>query len=315
MVPAPCRPDKGEIVAESTPELCRSARRSCQLNRLSFFCTMAQTAVFRYHDFSMEYFRWGSGPEIILCLHGFGRTGADFEVFVPLINEGQQLVALNLFGHGQSTWGSRQGTIGCAEWAGLVEAFIQHLGTEKVHLVAYSLGARMALSFLAHRPGMLKSVLLLAPDGLAIHPVYAFFARTWVGRWLSRQWLERPGLALSIISTAGRLGVLPRKVAHFAHSQLHTRERRELVYQTWTRLRLIHVPRKVWIHLPKTHDVGFRMVFGKYDKVIPAKLGARVNRMLGHTRYYIEVPVGHKLLDPAVVKQLAACGAWCPRPA
>ncbi|MBL7941841.1 MAG: alpha/beta hydrolase [Flavobacteriales bacterium] len=275
---------------------------------------MAQTAVFRYRDFSMEYLCWGSGPETILCLHGFGRTGADFQVFVPLLNDRQQLVALNLFGHGQSTWGDHRGDpITAEQWSGLVEAFIQHLGSQQVHLVGYSLGARMALAFMVRCPDRLLSVLLLAPDGLAIHPAYAFFARAGFGRWLSRQWLEKPGLPMTLLSASGKLGIIPRKVSHFVLAQLQTHERREQVYLTWTRLRLIHTRRKAWICLPETHGFGLRMVFGKYDQVIPSKLGKRINRMLGHSRYYLEVPVGHKLLDPMVARQLAESGAWCPK--
>ncbi|MFM7726162.1 MAG: alpha/beta fold hydrolase, partial [Flavobacteriales bacterium] len=61
-------------------------------------------STFTYNDLTLEYLVEGSGPETIVCLHGFGREAEDFIAFSSLLKPNQRIVSINLFAHGNSSF-------------------------------------------------------------------------------------------------------------------------------------------------------------------------------------------------------------------
>ena len=124
--------------------------------------TMTETA--RYFDSNgvrIRYLLQGKGEPVIL-LHGFifsiepaWISGGFFEA----LSQSNQVVALDLRGHGQSGKPHDAGSYGL-RMINDVLGLIDHLGFKRVHLVGYSLGGILASKFLEVAPQRLQSVVM-----------------------------------------------------------------------------------------------------------------------------------------------------------
>jgi pimeloyl-ACP methyl ester carboxylesterase len=109
--------------------------------------------------------RAGSG-EPLLLVHGIGTTHADFAALRPSLEGEYDVLAPDLPGHADSPPLSTRPTVGAITDA--LEADLDALGVERVHVLGSSIGARIALE-LAIR-GRARSVVAIAPSGPACRP-------------------------------------------------------------------------------------------------------------------------------------------------
>ena len=102
----------------------------------------------------------------MVFLHGgtvnFQANYAAFGWPEELVGRGYQVVGLDFRGHGQSDKLHDAGAYGTANVAGDVTALLDHLGLDRVDLVAYSIGTAMALHLLQTVPMRINRVALIA---------------------------------------------------------------------------------------------------------------------------------------------------------
>src|SRR5829696_5526261 len=84
----------------------------------------------------------GSG-EPLLLLHGIGSTHDDFAALRPRLDAQYRVLAPDLPGHGRSPALPRRPTIAAVTDA--ITADLDELGVGRVHVLANSIGARVAL--------------------------------------------------------------------------------------------------------------------------------------------------------------------------
>lgn len=97
----------------------------------------------------------------LLMLHGFTGSGADLAPLARGVGTGYRVLRPDLVGHGASetpTDGAAYGMQACV--AQLIE-LLDALGIDRVHLLGYSMGGRVALSVAAHHPERVGSVLVV----------------------------------------------------------------------------------------------------------------------------------------------------------
>lgn len=114
---------------------------------------------------SLSWDRAGSG-EPLLLLHGIGSTSADFSALRPRLDAEYEVLAPDLPGHGRSAPLPVRPTVAAVVDA--LEADLDALGFDRVHVLGNSLGARLALE-LAVR-GRARSVVAISPSGLNLPP-------------------------------------------------------------------------------------------------------------------------------------------------
>ncbi len=114
---------------------------------------------------SLRYLRHGDGEETVVLVHGFG---GDLTTWLfnaeHLAAGGRSVYAFDLPGHGGSSKDVGAGTV--EELAAALLEALAALGIERAHLVGHSLGAAVALEAAARRPGLARSLVLVAPVGL-----------------------------------------------------------------------------------------------------------------------------------------------------
>jgi len=110
----------------------------------------------------LHYFAAGSGDTVVL-LHGFGGSAQGLYLepgtFAALVDAGYRVIALDQRGHGDSEKPHDPASYGL-EMVEDVRRLLDHLQVEQVHLVGYSMGARVASAFRSRYPERLRSVAL-----------------------------------------------------------------------------------------------------------------------------------------------------------
>ena len=272
-------------------------------------------STFTYQDITLEFLTIGHGTDAILCLHGFGRMAEDFAIFESLLQPNQRIIALNLLAHGNSIFPASRisrNPLTKEEWSASIAALLQSLNIERFHLAGYSMGGRMAMVLTERMPEKIKSLVLLAPDGLKVNWIYRFVSETKMGRVLYRSIIENPNWILRIADFLRFIRVLHPKIQRFVHVQLETKSKRQLVYDAW----LIH--RQLFPHLSivagnmEGHSIPFELIFGVYDKVIPAHDGKRLLKHFRDAPQPAIINLGHRLLHPLTVEHLKRSGMWMP---
>lgn len=122
----------------------------------------AEPAWFDSDGLRLRYFAAGAGETVVL-LHGFGgsATGLYIEpgTFDALVAAGYRVIALDQRGHA----GSDKPHAADAYGRLMVEdvrRLLDHLGEDRIHLVGYSMGGKVAASFHAAHPERLLSIAL-----------------------------------------------------------------------------------------------------------------------------------------------------------
>ena len=107
----------------------------------------------------LSHFRTGSGPPLLLLLHGLGMGKVAWRPVIPLLAREREVIALDLPGFGASPQGPHtvEGLAHC------VAAFAAGLGLERPHVAGNSLGGAVALAM--GEAGTVGSVCALSPVG------------------------------------------------------------------------------------------------------------------------------------------------------
>jgi pyruvate dehydrogenase E2 component (dihydrolipoamide acetyltransferase) len=110
--------------------------------------------------------------EGVLLLHGFGGDHANFDALQAALPPDLRVAAIDLPGHGATTAPVGDGS--AEALARAVLAACAALGLQRVHLVAHSFGAAVALAAVRKEPGLVASLALIAPTafGARADPAY-----------------------------------------------------------------------------------------------------------------------------------------------
>jgi pimeloyl-ACP methyl ester carboxylesterase len=100
---------------------------------------------------SLRIKQWSTGNEACILIHGFGEGAYIWDNFAPSIAKLFRTLAVDLRGHGDSSWDPR-GEYDVEGYVADVIQAIDALGIEHFVLVGHSLGGEIALRIAAARP-------------------------------------------------------------------------------------------------------------------------------------------------------------------
>jgi pimeloyl-ACP methyl ester carboxylesterase len=133
---------------------------------------------FQNGDVRLHFEVRGDGRPLVLLHGGTVNFQANYAAFgwpEKFLARGFQVVGLDFRGHGGSDKPHEASAYGTANLAADVTGLLDHLGLERVDLVAYSIGTAIALHLLQNAPTRLgKAALVATGDGLVGLPPYEF---------------------------------------------------------------------------------------------------------------------------------------------
>ena len=249
----------------------------------------------------MHFLRSGTGPNALIALHGFGRSSADFVRFTRPLNKVFTVYAADIFFHGKSTVeriAPDRNPLTPEEFTAFFSAFFDHIGADKVWLMGYSLGGRLAMVLAQNMPERIGGLYLFAPDGLNVNRWYGLLSHYAAGRALFRFFRRRPSWFFRTLRFLLNAGVVSPRTADFVESQIRTSVDQERVYMTWCFLRKLEPDHKLLGERLSANGISLDLYFGLYDNIIregqAKKLLSHVDRARVRT-----LRSGHFLLTAA----------------
>ena len=124
----------------------------------------------KYMDIELNYCEQGTGFPLIL-LHGNGESLDYFSHQITYFSKSFRVIAVDTRGHGRSPRGERPFTI--SQFAEDLREFMDGLGIEKAHILGFSDGGNIALTFALRYPERVERLVLnganLNPSGVKAH--------------------------------------------------------------------------------------------------------------------------------------------------
>ena len=260
----------------------------------------------------MQYAVSGYGKHALITFHGFGRSHRDFNSFGKNLHDDFTIYSFDIFFHESTSIGDRKPDkepLKPEELQAYFEDFMGFIKVDKIWLMGYSLGGRIALKMAEIMPEKIGGLYLFAPDGLIVNAWYAILSFTAPGRALFRFFINNNSLFLKILEFVFRLGIITDKRRIFILAHIKTPELQWQVYNVWTFLRKIEPKmKKLGVALLTSKEsewtangITVDLFMGKYDRIIPVKNAKRLKKVFPELKMYI-LESGHVMLTPQVAR-------------
>lgn len=221
-----------------------------------------------YKSSVINYYVFGSGDEILFCLHGYGEEGISFEFLEKYLGNKYTLYAIDFPFHGTTFWQETQPftTHDLIAIFNLVQP--QH---QKFSLLAYSMGGRAAMNMLQLIPNKINRVALVAPDGLHVNFWHWITTQTGFGNKAFYHTMKNPGWFFFFLNSVGKLKLYNKSVIKFVHYYLDDANERMQLYKRWTCIRKMNADLKAINTICAEKNIHLNFLFGKYDRIILSK--------------------------------------------
>ncbi len=260
-----------------------------------------ETAFFHNGDLRMHYARWGSGPNVLIALHGFGRNYRDFIRFTRPLEGEFTVYAIDIFFHGESSTSRPEpdrNPLSVEEFSAFFKSFFDHIGADRAWLTGYSLGGRLAMVLAQNMPERIGGLYLLAPDGLVVNRWYGMLSHYAGGRALFRFFKRRPQWFFRTLKGLLKTGVVSPRTADFVRTQIESPADQERVYMVWCFLRKLEPDHKLLGERLTANGITLDLFFGLYDNIIRVGQAKKLLKHFPKARVH-QLRSGHFLLTAA----------------
>ena len=256
----------------------------------------------------VHYHEYGEGNKPMLAFHGYGMTGKQFHVLKNSVLSNYHVYGFDHFFHGGSElqgWTEKQILAGMPKV--MVKTYLEEWfkvhGRQRISLMAYSIGAKLALILLEEYPDLIDEIILMAPDGLSIYKGFDFLTNKPFGKYFFRRATKSRWLAPSLLKNLKRLRFIDNNLYHIAYNEIDTEKKRQDVYYTLNLIRLLKPDTYKVAELINQHQIKCTLIFGKDDKLFPKSAATPFISQLKNPSVD-EVPLGHWLVVPALDEYL-----------
>jgi pimeloyl-ACP methyl ester carboxylesterase len=266
------------------------------------------TRIFSYNNFSLEYKLFGSGNEYMLAFHGMGRTADDFKIFESTLGKRYTIIAINLFFHGNSEYPVNRifdNQIKKKEFVELIEKLLAEQAINRFSLMGYSLGGRFVLSLIQFLHNRIDRVILIAPDGLKRSFYNDITTNTTIGKNFVKWMVKYPEAFFDKINALHRYKLISNKIKKVINIHFETHERRMLMRNALSSFKHINPNLRKVTNNINNKGIDLVMIFGKYDFIIPVKLGEYFLRKIKTNKKLYLINSSHNILTENASKALA----------
>ena len=252
----------------------------------------------------ISYLRWGKGEQLAFCFHGFGETAQLFSI----LNEGIAnftFIAPDLPFHGNTIWPDALEVLP-EDLYKIINAIKDEEGFTNINqynLMGYSLGGRLALSLYENYPATINKLVLIAPDGLKTNFWYFMATQTKPGNNIFKWTMNHPYWFLKMTAYLQKKHLINPSISKFVQLYLHDEKARQQLYTIWTGFRKFKPHTKKIKQLIEQHHTPLRLIYGRYDKIMPYKTGKKFIEGLGEGTMIL-IESGHQLLAKKYYKEI-----------
>jgi pimeloyl-ACP methyl ester carboxylesterase len=256
-----------------------------------------------YKNSIINYYTFGCGNELLVAFHGYGEDGNTFRILEKSLGSRFTIIAIDFPFHGKTIW--REALVCTPESLMNILQNITRLAFQPFHLLGYSMGGRVSLLMLQQFPKQIKSIALIAPDGLHINIWHTIATQTIIGNKAFHFTMKHPDWLFLLMKVATALQLFNKSVYNFADYYLKQRASRLLLYKRWTTMRKFNPAMASLKNLIAIHQIPVKMLFGKYDKIILTQNGFVFQKGIKQLVTVKEIEAGHQLLKEKYLTEIA----------
>ncbi|WP_111671841.1 alpha/beta hydrolase [Algoriphagus litoralis] len=251
----------------------------------------------------LAYAKEGTGSEFVLVFHGFGQTHKDMLAFTSIRKSNQCLLLIDIFYHGASQWDNSSQNLGKETWAEIINLLQKQEGFTEFGLVGYSMGGKFSLITYELFPNQVKSLILLAPDGIKTGIWYSLNSYPGIFHPVFKRVVFKPKSFFGMVDGLNSAGMVEKSLVKFIKTQLETRSSRAQAYFVWKVFgsMLPHIDRI--IRLAREHQTPITLFTGQYDKMVTQENLKKFTEKIPQINS-INLPVGHGQLIGEAVEYL-----------
>lgn len=262
-----------------------------------------KTGIIQYRQSLIYYRSWGYGHKVLFCLHGYGENGDSFSFLEQKLQEEFTAIAIDFPFHGKTQWNE---SLAFTVDDVLAILLLIKKDAQPLFLLGYSMGGRVALELLTKFPSKIKSVYLIAPDGLHHNFWHWLATQTFLGNKLFSYTMKNPKWFFSMMEWGYNLKWINKSIYNFTHYYLDDKNERELLYKRWTTMGKIHPKISTIKAAIRQYKIPVTLIFGKYDKIILTKNGKLLAKGLEDCITITELNAGHQLLKETYSAEIIA---------
>lgn len=248
----------------------------------------------------LSYLTYGEGEKTFILFHGFGQTQEDMAKFLELRKNGSKYILVDIFYHGRSHWFDSATPLTKNTWKIFIEQLMKKEGFHEFHLIGYSMGGKFALLTYELFDKNVKSLTLLAPDGIKTGLWYSISSYPGSFHGVFKGVVFKPKLFFGFMNGLNSAGLLESSIVKFVQTQMETRSKRAQVYFTWKVFGGIQLHLGKIIRQLRKNKTPVDLFIGKYDRMVTEQNLARFSSKVPHLRQH-SLPVGHGRLIAATV--------------
>lgn len=264
-----------------------------------------QTAFLPYRSSQLHYCWFGTGQKILLCLHGYGESEHSFHFLEQYISPAYTVIAIDLPFHGKTQWNEGL-SFSVSDLLAIMKALqTKHVqGANKITLLGFSMGGRVALQLLQAIPDHIEKLVLLAPDGLKINFWYWLATQTYIGNRLFAFTMKHPGWFFSLLQAGNRLKVINQSILKFTRFYIHDTTVRRMLYERWTCMRAIKPDLASIKKIIHARELPVRLLYGEYDRIIRHERGEKFRTGIESFCTLHIIKTGHQVLQEKNANQI-----------
>lgn len=261
-----------------------------------------------YRNSTVSYARFGSGPKLVLCFHGYGVSAISFEFLEKYAGDQYTFYAPDLPFHGRTEW--KEGFDFSPEdleeivWKMVGEGTRNKTQGPRISLLGFSLGGRMALSLYQEDPEQFDTIVLLAPDGLKVNFWYWLATQSWAGNRFFSFTMKHPGWFFGFLKLLNKLKLVNVSIFKFVNYYIGDKEVRRLLYARWTTLRKLRPDRERIRMAVLNNKTKIKLVYGLHDRIILSSVGEKFRKGMESNCTLTIIDSGHQVLHEKHVKEI-----------
>ena len=262
-----------------------------------------------YKSSSISYYRFGSGPRTAVCFHGYGEDGSMYSFFEVGAGQVFSFYSIDLPFHGLTVW--KEGLdFTAGDLQQIVSSILEIEGrpisdpANKIVMLGFSLGGRVALSLYQLLPGNFEKLLLMAPDGLKVNGWYWLATQSYIGNRFFSMTMNHPQWFFGLLKFLNRLKLVNTSIFKFVNYYIGDRQARDLLYMRWTCLRKLKPGLGVIKKYIRAHHTKIRLVYGKHDRIILPVVGEKFRHGIEDQCSIVIIHSGHQILHEKHMNEL-----------
>lgn len=263
----------------------------------------------RYKNSTIAYYRFGSGPKLAICFHGFGEDAVIFGFLGKHAGNQYTFIGIDLPFHGKTEW-KEDLFFSHKDLIQIVEEILNTKNQQpetrnpKLSLIGFSLGGRIALSLYQAIPEKIEKIILLAPDGLKVNFWYWLATQTWVGNKFFAFTMKKPEWFFGFLILLNKLRLVNASIFKFVNYYIGDAEARQLLYTRWTSLRKLKPNLTRIKTLIRSTKTTVRLIYGKHDRIMHSSVGEKFKKGIEEQCTLSVIHSGHQVLHEKHVEEI-----------